>query len=67
MNMVKSNIEKLLKENKKSKYWLVNYLETDYVTLNKMIYNETKLISFKMLEGLCSAFNCSPNDLFTIE
>lgn len=62
--MVKLNVKQLLDNSKKSKYWLKNYLETDYATLNKMLRNETKLISFKMLEGLCNAFDCEPNDLF---
>ena len=45
--MVKVNIEKLLKENKRSKYWLCNQMEITMHNLNRVILGETKSISFK--------------------
>lgn len=65
--MVYCNIDKLLKINKKTKYWLVNQLDSDYQTINKIINNETTSISFNMLEKLCKAFQCTPNDIFEIK
>jgi len=61
------NIDKLLKEKGKSKYWLVQELGTNYTVINKMIANDTSAIRFDTMEKLCKLFDCSPNDLFTIE
>ena len=67
MGMVYMNIEKLLKEKGKSKYWLVQQLGTNYTVINKMIASDTSAIRFDTLEKLCKIFDCTPNDLFTIE
>ena len=65
--MVKLNIKKLLEKNEKTKYWLVKHLETDYRFATKLLENETKSISFQMIDKLCALFECTPNDLFTEE
>lgn len=65
--MVYLNIEKLLKKNKKSKYWLVNKMESDYQTINAMINNETKGIKFSTIEKLCTFLDCTPNELIIIK
>ena len=65
--MVYLNIEKLLQEKGKSKYWLVQELGTNYTVINKMIANETTAMRFDTLEKLCRLLECTPNDLFTIE
>lgn len=65
--MVYLNIKELLKKNKKSKYWLVNEMESDYQTINAMINNETKGIKFKTIEKLCTLLECTPNDLIKIK
>jgi len=65
--MVQLNIEKLLKEKGKSKYWLVQELGTNYTVINKMIANDTSAMRFDTLEKLCKLFDCTPNDLFTIK
>lgn len=61
--MVYLNIKQLLKNKNKSKYWLVNEMESDYQTINAMINNETKGIKFKTIEKLCTLLECTPNDL----
>lgn len=65
--MVYLNIKELLKKNKKSKYWLVNEMESDYQTINAMINNQTKGIKFKTIEKLCTLLECTPNDLIKIK
>lgn len=65
--MVYLDIKELLKKNKKSKYWLVNEMESDYQTINAMINNETKGIKFKTIEKLCTLLECTPNDLIKIK
>lgn len=64
---VELNLQHLLDKNKKTKYWLVKKLETDYRFATKLLENETKSISFEMIGKLCMIFNCAPNELFTIK
>ncbi len=64
--MVKINIVELLKENNKTKYWLCQKMNITSRNLNRVIYGETKSISFRYIEELCTLLNCNPNDLITI-
>ena len=64
--MVIVNIEQLLKENKRSKYWLCNQMNITMHNLNRVIFGETKSISFKYISDFCKYLNCTPNDLFTV-
>ncbi len=64
--MIKLNIEKLLKENKKSKYWLCNHMNMTNRNLNRMIHGQTSAISFKYIENLYRLLNCTPNNLISI-
>ena len=59
------NLKYLLKQSKKSKYWLVKQLESNYTVINAMLNNETTGIRFETISKLCSIFNCTPNELFT--
>lgn len=65
--MIYCKIKNLLKKNNKTKYWLVNELETDYKSLNKLLDNSTTSIHFDTLEKLCKVFNCTLDDLFEIK
>ena len=47
--MVKVNLEKLLKQNNRSKYWLCNQMNITMHNLNRVILGETKSISFKYI------------------
>ena len=57
--MVHFNIEKLLKNKKKSKYWLCQRMNITSRNLNRVIQGETTSISFKYLEDLCKYLDCS--------
>ena len=57
----------LLKEKKKTKYWLWMQLGSSYQNVNNMVMNRTKMIQFKTIESLCQIFECTPNDLFEFE
>ena len=61
------NLNYLLSKHDRSKYWLVKKLETDYRYVTKLIENQTKSISFEMIGKLCNLFDCTPNELFTIQ
>lgn len=65
--MVLFNIEKLLKQQNKSKYWLCQQMNITTKNLNRVIKGETNSISFKYLEDFCKYLNCSLNDLITIQ
>ena len=65
--MVKVNIEKLLKKNNRSKYWLCNQMNITSHNLNQVILGATKSISFKYIEQFCKYLNCTPGELFTVE
>ncbi len=64
--MVKINIEKLLKEKGKSKYWLCQKMNMTSRNLNRIIRGDTSAISFKYIEEFCDFLECSPADLFEI-
>ena len=65
--MVNVNIEKLLKKEKRSKYWLCQKMNITSRNLNRIINGETTSISFKYIEEFCLYLNCDPGDLLSIE
>lgn len=65
--MIVVNVEKLLKKRNKTKYWLCQNINITYKNLNRIIYGETKSISFKYLEDFCKLLDCSIEDLIKIE
>ncbi len=65
--MVKVNIDKLLKQNNRSKYWLCNQMNITSHNLNQIILGLTKSISFRYIEEFCKYLNCTPAELFTVE
>lgn len=64
--MIILNVEKLLKEQNKTKSSLCDEMDISLYNLNKAIRGGKKCISYKYLEGFCTALNCSFNDLLTI-
>lgn len=68
--MVKLNVKKLLKEKKRTKYWLFNMLNNvgniSYTNFNNLVENKTKSIKYSNIEKLCKILDCTPNDLFEI-
>ena len=65
--MVNVNIEKLLKKEGKSKYWLCQKMNITSRNLNRIIRGETSSISFKYIEEFCLYLNCNPGELLSIE
>ena len=64
--MIILNVEKILKEQGKTKEWLCDKMDISHFNLNKAIKGNAKSISYKYLQGFCKALNCSFNDLMTI-
>lgn len=64
--MIQINVEKILKEQGKTKLWLCDQLDVSFYNLNKAIKSGKASISYKYLEGFAKALNCSFDELLTI-
>ena len=64
--MIILNVEKLLKEQGKTKSWLCNEMDITFYNLNKAKKKRKKSISYKYLEGFCKNLNCSFDELLTL-
>ena len=68
--MVRLNVKNLLKEKKKTKYWLFNMLNNvgniSYTNFNNLVENKTGSIKYSNIDKLCKILDCTPNDLFEI-
>lgn len=65
--MIKMNVQNLLNEKSKTRYWLVKEMQTTYKTVNKICDNTLTGLQLETIEKLCNILECSPNDLFIIE
>lgn len=65
--MINMNVQKLLDERNKTRYWLVKQMQTTYKTVNKICDNTLTGLQLETIEKLCQILECTPNDLFTIE
>lgn len=65
--MLKMNVQNLLNENGKTRYWLVKKMQTTYKTVNKICDNTLTGLQLETIEKLCKIFECTPNDLFIFE
>ena len=65
--LVNLNVQNILNEKKKTRYWLVKVLESNYETVNRLCDNVSSAIYLETIEKLCDVLDCTPNDLFVIE
>lgn len=65
--MIKINIEELLRQQGKSKYWLRTQMNLTSRNLNRIIHNQTTSISFKYIEDFCKFLNCTPGELILLQ
>lgn len=61
------NIEKILNNRDKSLYWLANISNISYPTIYNLAKNKNDSIRFDTIVKICSALDCTLNELFTIE
>jgi len=64
--MIQLNIQNILDKNKKTRYWLVKALDSNYETVNRLCDGASSAIYLETIEKLCDVLDCKPNDLFTI-
>ncbi len=67
MKMINMNVQKLLDERNRTRYWLVKQMQTTYKTVNKICDNTLTGLQLETIEKLCQILECTPNDLFSIE
>ena len=67
MSVIYLNIQKILDQKKKTRYWLVKELESNYETINRLCDNASAAIYLETIEKLCRVLECEPNDLFVIK
>ncbi len=65
--MIKTNVQKLLDERGRTRYWLVKEMQTTYKTVNKICDNTLTGIQLETIEKLCTLLDCTPGDLFVME
>ena len=61
------NIQNLLDEREKTRYWLVKEMQTTYKTVNKLCDNTLTGLQLETIEKLCDILECSPGDLFIMK
>ena len=61
------NVQKLLDEKHRTRYWLVKEMQTTYKTVNKICDNTLTGLQLETIEKLCEILECQPNDLFIFE
>lgn len=65
--MIKMNVQNLLNEKGKTRYWLVKEMQTTYKTVNKLCDNTLTGLQLETIEKLCEILDCTPDDLFILE
>lgn len=65
--MINMNVQQLLDDKNRTRYWLVKQMQTTYKTVNKICDNTLTGLQLETIEKLCQILECTPNDLFTIE
>jgi len=65
--VIKLNVQNLLDNKSKTRYWLVKSMESNYETVNRLCDNHAIALQLETIEKLCKILECTPNDLFSIE
>jgi len=65
--MIRMNVQQLLDQKGKSRYWLVKEMQSTYKSIDKYCDNTATGIELETIRKLCAILECEPNDLFVIE
>ena len=60
-------IDNVLKQKGRTRYWLTQHVGITYQNMKKICDNNTSAIRFDVLERICIALECEPNDIIQIE
>lgn len=64
---MKIYIDEILKERNQSRYWLAKVTGITYPNITNLCNGKTSGIKFDIIEKICHALQCTPNDIFIIE
>lgn len=60
------NIDNLLQQKGKTRYWLAKEVGISYPTMKYLADNKTEGTKFDTIEKICIALDCTPNDLLKL-
>ncbi len=63
--MIRVQIDRLLKAQNRSFYWLAKETGVSHTTLWRLKKDKAQGITFNTLERICQALKCQPGDLMT--
>jgi putative transcriptional regulator len=63
--MIRIRIDELLKEHKRTFYWLAKETGVSHTTLWRLKKDKAQGITFNTLERVCKALKCQPGDVLT--
>ena len=61
--MIYINVEQILKQQKRSKYWFVKNMGGSYSSLTNLMENTSTSIHFSTLERICEILDCEPGEI----
>lgn len=61
--MIRLTLRDLLKQKRKSVYWLAQETGVRYATLHRMATKEVEKIDLGVLDKICAALRCAPGEL----
>jgi putative transcriptional regulator len=59
-------IDEVLDKRGRTMYWLAKETDLNYVNLIKLCNNKNTQVSFDVIEKICNALECTPNDIMKI-
>lgn len=60
-------IDNMLKQKGRTRYWLSQQIGITYPNMKRLCDNDTSSIRFSVLESICIALECAPNDILKIK
>ena len=66
-NVIDVKLKELLENRKMTIYKLAQETGVSYNNLHRIATKKAKVMSFDVLEKICIALECKPNDLFEID
>lgn len=63
--MIRLRVNELLEQKGKTCYWLAKQCDVSQNNMAKICNGETTSIRFEILEKICKALDCTPNDIIT--
>lgn len=63
---VRVRVKEILKEKKRTKYWLIKNMEGGYQSISNLMNNQSTSIHFDTLEKLCNILECTPGDILEL-